>query len=153
MKVRQRPLWTYEEIDTLERLASEGATLPDLMEAFPRRTRMGIKAKANRLCLIITRQRRVGKPSKVSRKERFQPTDEEWHRIASEEAAKANIRIAHVVGPSNVRAHAQARWRAWRRILDENPHCSIAGVARVSGWDHTSLLSGLKRLDAMSNSR
>ncbi len=40
----------------------------------------------------------------------------------------------------------RARWAAWRYLRDMNPNYSVAGMARTTGYDHTTILWGLKRL-------
>jgi len=39
-----------------------------------------------------------------------------------------------------------ARWRAFQIVLCTVPGVTIAGVARVAGYDHTTILHGLNRL-------
>lgn len=76
----------------------------------------------------------------------YQPSKQDWIKAATDQAIKAKVRPSDVMAGSRTRAISFARWRAWKAVLDENPHVSIAGVARISGFDHTSVLNGIARL-------
>jgi hypothetical protein len=38
-------------------------------------------------------------------------------------------------------------------LLDDAPHLSIAGVARISGFHHTAVMNGLRRLRQIEGAR
>lgn len=42
-----------------------------------------------------------------------------------------------------------ARWRAFQTILRDHPEVSIAGLSRVAGFHHSSILHGLARLQEL----
>lgn len=77
------------------------------------------------------------------------PPQEIWTAAATQAATEAGVPLAQVVGPFKNRKAATARWRAWKHVLDQNPQYSIAGLGRASGWDHSSIIWGLRRLGGM----
>ena len=81
-------------------------------------------------------------PRKVS----WQPTDGEWIGVARAVAQDAQIEPALILGGSKLKRPVRARWKAWRKLLADYPEYSIAGLARTSGYHHTTILSGLRRL-------
>lgn len=74
------------------------------------------------------------------------PTKGEWIYAATLEAIASCVAPVHILRGSRRRDHVHARWRAWRRLLNENPAYSVKGLSRVCGHDHTSILNGLWRL-------
>jgi hypothetical protein len=86
----------------------------------------------------------------VGIKRRFRPTKSAWITTATEIAAQAGLNVTELLAGSKKRPYAIARWRAWRVMLDMSPNVSIAGVARISGHDHTTVLHGLARLSGRS---
>ena len=78
------------------------------------------------------------------------PTEGEWLGAATRAALASGINVKHVLSGSRQRAHVRARWRAWKALLDGNPQFSMKGVAAISGFDHTSVMNGLKRLRELS---
>lgn len=81
---------------------------------------------------------RVGKP--------FEPTKQQWIDVATEKAHEAGVSAVRLMAGKSHKPITHARWRAFKAILERNPYLSIAGVARVAGFDHTTVLNGLKRL-------
>lgn len=79
---------------------------------------------------------------------RGEPKSADWMRIAAEEAQSAGLKPSVIVGHNKTRPVVQARWRALKRLMDENPHCSLAGVGRVVGCDHSSLIHMLRRTNS-----
>lgn len=86
------------------------------------------------------------KTERPSREPKMEPPTEAWFDFASEEARKLNCRPADVLGPSKRRRHVVARWRAWHALKQAYPYCSVAGIARVTGYDHTTIRYGIRRL-------
>lgn len=74
------------------------------------------------------------------------PPESAWLRFASEEAIREGLRLADILGARKGRRVAYARWRAWQRLRDEYPRCSVLGIAKVSGFNHTGVRYGLIRL-------
>jgi hypothetical protein len=85
-------------------------------------------------------------------KKSFEPLRSDWIAIATQKANEVKIPPGIVLAGAGGYAGVVARWRAWREILDIHPQLSIAGVARVSGFDHTTILYGLRRLNGASPS-
>ena len=79
-----------------------------------------------------------------------EPPAELWTSIAIEEAVRAFLPPNAVLNGDKRHRASLARWRAWKRLLDMPENFTIAGVARVSGWDHTTILYGLKRLKGLT---
>lgn len=98
--------------------------------------------------MVMAQKHRLKSPFK-SRLDRYQPPKSEWVRIATEKANDASVCPVKVLAGVRASAYRVPRWRAWKAILESSPTYSIAGVARTSGFHHTSILSSLKRLEAM----
>lgn len=104
---------------------------------------------------VVPRKHRYPKTRKLWAAEKEPPPDA-WIAIATEEATRAGCRPYKVLGGVRERIGKRgalhmdscvvARWRAWRRIKAEYPEASIAGIGRVSGFDHTAILRAMKRL-------
>lgn len=72
-----------------------------------------------------------------------------WTRVALQEAALAGVSLAKVTSGSLDERAVWARRKAWKRILDANQGTagiSTASLAKVSGFSHTTILWGLRRL-------
>ncbi len=91
------------------------------------------------------RAKRLGLPLKPLRR-LYEPTKAVWIDKASIRARELRQAPREVLAGAKGKKPSLARWRAWKDVLDEFPCCSIAGVARISGFDHTSVLHGLRRL-------
>lgn len=75
-----------------------------------------------------------------------EPSKALWRSVATDEAAKAGLDPEDVLDGYKGHRAARARWCAWRRILDDPEGYSAAGVGRVSGWSHTDVIYGMRRL-------
>lgn len=64
------------------------------------------------------------------------PTPEIIARVAGEEAERAGLHVADVLGADKRRVCCEARQRAWLRLVGP---FSINGVASVWGYDRKSL--------------
>lgn len=69
-----------------------------------------------------------------------------WLTTAIAEAHSAKIPLAAMLNGDRHWAAVLARWRAWKQILDKDPDYSIKSLATACGYDHTTILYGLKRL-------
>lgn len=115
---------------------------------------------------VYVRFLKMGIPRSSTRRLRFEPSFEEWHRAALDEARKAKVPLRLVISGNKLPAvpveygriceeqrraclerqkAIVARWKAWRRLKD-NPRYSLAGIGRATGWHHTSIMHGLDRL-------
>lgn len=94
---------------------------------------------------VRERAKKLNLPT-IPYREMLSPSKDEWVQIASQKAREARIRPSDVLAGCRYPAAVRARWEAWDEVLGLNPHYSIAGVARVSGFDHTTILNGLSRL-------
>lgn len=74
------------------------------------------------------------------------PSQPYWFKMAFWAAWEGRVRFNEVVGHCRKKRASRARWRAWRAILDTG-HYSVLGVARTTGFDHTSILYAMKRLN------
>lgn len=65
---------------------------------------------------------------------------------AVKEAAKSDPKICYTRVFMNTRKRSAViiRWRAWRSLAVQN--CSISGIARASGFDHTTVLHGINQI-------
>lgn len=76
---------------------------------------------------------------------------QEWKRIATERAISAGVAPRDVIeGYVGCKRVIRARWKAFRDTLVVYPRCSIAALARVSGFDRTAIMHGLVRLNGAS---
>lgn len=69
-----------------------------------------------------------------------------WQASALREAVRARIPLEAVTGRALEWGAVLARWRAWKRVLDADPDYSVLSLAKVSGFDHTTILYAMKRL-------
>lgn len=81
--------------------------------------------------------------------EKRQPSAELWISAAREQA-KDGVALKDILSGGPSRKVAKARWRAFKAVLDGNPCVSLYGLAQVSGFDHTTILHGLARLNGAS---
>ncbi len=81
----------------------------------------------------------------LQRKYRWAPLSRDWRATAFQVAQEAGISESIILCGTSRKA-ARARWVAWQRILAENPQISILGLARICGFDHTTILHGLARI-------
>lgn len=79
----------------------------------------------------------------------FEPPASEWIRVATQCAILAGACPKRVISGERTGALSRVRWRAFRHLLDSNPNWSAAGLGRVSGFDHTSILRGMRRLETL----
>lgn len=77
------------------------------------------------------------------------PKKAEWIAVATEKALAADVRPSDVMAGRKLKPVVRARWAAWKAMQDRYPHYSIAGIARTSGHDWTTVLHGLKRLSGV----
>lgn len=75
-----------------------------------------------------------------------EPSKALWIAIATEEAFKAGLDPEDVIDGYKGHKAAKCRWRAWRRLLDMPAGYTVAGVGRISGWSHTDIAYGMRRL-------
>lgn len=74
------------------------------------------------------------------------PTHGEWIGAAMWAAATYGVNYRHIISGYGPRGVALARWRAFEKVLADRPDYSVAGLARTSGFHHSSILHGLARL-------
>lgn len=89
---------------------------------------------------------RYHKIKPLSFKEANTPSWGEWLGIASQVAQEAGLPVRAITGKSRRKVAVVARWMAYKRLLEEYPEYSIAGLARTAGRDHTGILYGLAQL-------
>jgi hypothetical protein len=75
-----------------------------------------------------------------------------WVAAVTEEAKASELHPSLLLGGCRKYKVARARWRAFKRVLDDHPRISIKRLAIASGFDHTTILHGLKRLSGASTS-
>lgn len=81
------------------------------------------------------------------------PTDGEWIGAAMAEGELAGVNYKRILGGDRQAPVALARWKAFKRILDEYPNYSVAGLARTSGYHHSTVMYGIRRLEGMPTHR
>lgn len=86
----------------------------------------------------------------VPPKKAMQPEADVWIAAATKQANYLKVPLNQVLGYNPSRKASRARWKAWKAVLDSDPRYSIAGLARVSGFNHSSLMYGLSRLSGMT---
>lgn len=85
-------------------------------------------------------------PGKTHRYRATQPPAEAWIAAAHAAARETLTEPSDVLGGSTKPRCALARRLAWKAVLADFSDCSVAGLARVSGFDHTAILYSLGRL-------
>lgn len=94
------------------------------------------------------RARQMGLPN-IPIKKSHEPSRQEWIDAARQAAKEAEVSHREILVGERKHRVARARWRAFQAILEQNPKLSVAGVGRISGFDHTTILHGLKRLEEL----
>lgn len=74
------------------------------------------------------------------------PTDGEWIGVVQSVSEATGIAIGPILSGSRLRKVTHARWLAFKTILEAHPEYTIAGLARTSGFHHSSIMHGLSRL-------
>jgi hypothetical protein len=78
-----------------------------------------------------------------------EPDDFAWIMAAYKCARDFGVQPSLVIGDHWTRHDRnliRARWTAWQLVLDTFPHVSAAGLGRVSGFDHTTILRAMEIL-------
>lgn len=72
---------------------------------------------------------------------------------AVHEALKENpsLKEVKVLAGDRRAKYAQVRWRAWKTLRTAG--YSVFGIAVISGFDHTTVLHGLRRLEEITEVR
>ena len=74
------------------------------------------------------------------------PTEAQWVEVATRHAMMAGLPPGPLLGGDRKRKYVVVRWAAWREILATGRY-SINGLARTSGYNHATILNGLKRTE------
>lgn len=90
-------------------------------------------------------------PQKSELRDKPRPSLSRYHAYAQREALAAGLPLADVMGRSQKRAAAVARWRVWRALRNEG--ASYPGIAASSGFDHSTILYGIRRLAVVEASQ
>lgn len=75
----------------------------------------------------------------------LEPSKAQWIDAATRCAEAVGVAPANVMAGVQDRKTALARWLAWE-AMSKLPGVSVAGIGRVSGFHHTSVMYGLGRL-------
>lgn len=133
--------WTDSDIFKLRSLIG---TAPDhIIGAQIGRSKDAIATKRNRLGLPVVAKR---PPSRTYDKA---PSKELWIETVRTFAAERGISLTDALAGRRHRPYVLARMKAWRAILARPEGYSIMGVARRSGFDHTTILHSQKRLPSL----
>lgn len=79
------------------------------------------------------------------RPQRPVPTRFIWITAARKAALEADIAPHLVIGADTGRKAVQARWSAWEAMYGDGSRYSINGIAKVTGFDHTTILNAKRR--------
>lgn len=69
----------------------------------------------------------------------------------AEEIAGTNLKLEDVASVSRKKKHTRPRFRAWRRLRADG--FSLPGIGKIAQRDHSSILSGLRRLKSLEQSQ
>lgn len=97
--------------------------------------------------IIFRRQKKLGLVARSTR-EILQPPDSLWVAVATEAAKRHRIKPSYLLAGARAHRVSRARHEAWATFVAQHPEYSIAGLARTSGFNHTSVLAGIKRVAA-----
>jgi hypothetical protein len=64
-------------------------------------------------------------------------------------ADTAGIKMTDALGCSRKRSIVHVRWRAWTELYQTGRY-SLTGIGFVGGYDHTTILNGIRRLEAQA---
>lgn len=76
--------------------------------------------------------------------------------IAQAVAAKHDVTLRDLTGPSRYKTHCRARFEFWARLYTlrtsgGHPAYSLTRIGRLCGRDHTTVLAGIRRYQETSN--
>ncbi|MBU6427364.1 hypothetical protein KGQ27_04010 [Patescibacteria group bacterium] len=86
----------------------------------------------------------------MSKAQKVRPPKYVWLQYATEAAVAADIHPERVLTHFRDKASTRARLAAWAAILATGRY-TVAGLAKVCGWHHTSILYGLKMIRRSEN--
>lgn len=74
------------------------------------------------------------------------PSLREWHSAALRASLAASIPIGDIMSLKRARPVVRARWLAFRYLRESG--CSYPGIGQVTGFDHSTVIHGIRRLSA-----
>ncbi len=77
---------------------------------------------------------------------KVRPSYRSWFDAACIAARDHDVLVARVVGNCRRKSTTKARWAAWHALVTKNPNYSINQIAKVGGFDHTSVLHAMRRI-------
>lgn len=69
-----------------------------------------------------------------------------WVKTATKGALAAGVKPAALLSGARDRVHTAIRWRLWGDLIDRN--YSFASIGRASGFNHTSVMYGVRMAKA-----
>lgn len=77
--------------------------------------------------------------------EKIETTRRTFQQVLADVSRETDVPAKMILGTRRQKYIMEARRYFWHRVACECPHLSIADIGRRSGYDHTSVLHGLKR--------
>jgi len=77
---------------------------------------------------------------------RVKPPMSLWLRIVDQVASERHLRPEEIRRHTRMRPYVYARRECWKRVIQERPNTSINAMAAMTGFDHATVLFGLKWL-------
>ena len=75
------------------------------------------------------------------------PSPTRYRRMIEQEAARSGLSVREVLEGRRQKTDARARMRVWRELYQQG--FSLCGIAWAANRDHTSILSGVRRICAL----
>jgi len=80
------------------------------------------------------------------------PSKSSWVAAATLAAEREGVSVCAVLAGSRKAAAVRARWSAWAAMMENSRH-SLPQMAEVTGFDHTTIMYGLRRAAGASSSQ
>lgn len=97
------------------------------------------------VCMVNGRLRAMN-VTPISFIDATKPTDGEWIGVVQTVSMQTGVPVGQILSGSRYKQVVDARWLAFKTLLDMYPEYSIAGLSRTSGFHHSSIIHGLHRL-------
>lgn len=79
-----------------------------------------------------------------------EPPADVWIATATKHAKALGVNPIEVINgdKKSTRPTIMARWRAWREMLKLYPESNVSGLARVTGFDHSTIFFAMKHFES-----
>jgi hypothetical protein len=136
-EIMRGPTWKTKELAVL-RNAHGKFTCEEVSQQLGR-TYSAVQNKARQIKVTLVR--------KTHRKTHKHPSPEAYEAALLEACNDAGVSYLVALRGLKTKSGVVARWKAWKRLRDEG--FSFPGIGAACGYDHTSVLNGIRNLEVL----